>query len=334
MLADIHGSSTLSQNSVIQAESQGPAPEIISALSNYLFSIVELTSISSATVKSMISGDLTHRRLLHQSDMIEVKPLSFAIAASNSIPNIHQADEAIRDRLAPFLFKNVFVDEVELVGLIDDNTLLAMVCNYMISSTKFQSGALAKEFSNLLFEHFQSVKDENGLLQVTISKKNETSQALIGRILAKNNIIYNILYLSGIVFDENLHVKYEDLRECLLPEIEKYNETTKRKQFTWNVYLHELSLLFKHKEFADKSGISGMGIPKNQDVDDSSYNFNIIFKKSDSFISCNDIQSHLFYVKGLQFHTIKSIIEKLKHRFSIWFDANRNGFREHSLLVD
>ncbi|UBZ25674.1 helicase [Carcinus maenas nudivirus] len=328
MLIDMHGKSIYSVTSIFQAEGQGPSPEIVNALSSYLFSIVELKSMTPTTMKGMISGDVTHKRLLHQNDMLELKPLSFSIAAANTLPNIHLADEAIRDRLAPFLFRSIFIDSKEIDKLIDDNTLLANVCNYMISSTKFQISGISRQFSNILYENFITSRDKYGLIQPKINRKNETSQKLINQILIKNNAIYYILNASNIVFDDSLFISYDALKEHLADAIEKYNETTKKKRFDWSYVRNELSLLFKHKE--TDYGIRGLGLRGSKKQDDNVANTILTFK-NDSFVTIREIKAHLYHGKKLNFNIVNNIVKQLIHTFKASFDVNRKGFTNHIL---
>lgn len=333
MLSDIHGRSNCSVTSFFQSESQGPAPEIVNALTKYYFSISEFRSMTAATMKSLISGDITHKRLCHQNDMIELKPLPFAVAAANVLPSVFQADEAIRDRLAPFLFKNIFLDEKLLRRQMDDNTLLACVSNYMVTTTNFQVFGISKEFSNVLYEYYRNHRDKYGLLQATISKNNANSQLLISQILIKNNIIYSMLYISGVVFDDDLFITYEELQEILTSEIEKYNETTKHKRYNWNVVKNELSLLFKHKETADESGIRGMGL-KNSNLDYKSVvNFSeFIVKEEGKSVTWTYIKSYLFHVKKFKFDHIRNLFEIFKLKYKGYWNDSTSELKDHRLL--
>ncbi|UVX94945.1 helicase [Callinectes sapidus nudivirus] len=333
MLSDIHGKSIYSVSSIIQAEGQGPAPEIINALSMYCFSIVELRSMTPTTMKGMISGDLTHKRLCHQNEMIALKPLSFAIAAANNLPKIYQADEAIRDRLAPFLFQSVFVDKEEIDNIIDDNPLLTYICNYLVSSTKFQIHGISREFSNILYEQYASTRDEHGLVQPKISETNENSQNLIKQTLIKNNIIYYILNQSSVIFDKSLSITYEELLEVITPELEKHNETTKNKRFTKKWAKQELSLMFKNKETPDKTGIRGLGLKINKIKEELMIN-DILCTCSNSNVSVSQIKSYLFHIKKLNYSNINTTLINLKQAYNTSFDSENQRFKNCKLKYE
>ncbi|UOT91844.1 Helicase [Aratus pisonii nudivirus] len=334
ILCDIHGTSKYSVVSIVQAEGQGPSPEVINALSKYLFSIIEIKSMTSTTMKSMISGDISHKRLCHQNELLELRPLSFAIGASNNLPNIHQADEAVRDRLAPFMFNTVFIEEIKILKLMSDNILLAKISNYMVSSNNFSTDIMAKEFSNLIFEYYQTHKDKYGLLQCSINKRNNNSQNLINQLLIKNNIIYYILHVSGIIFDDDLFITYETLEEKLNVEIMKYNETTKHKRYTWNIVKHELSLLFKHKESQDGTGILGMGLKYqgNNGDDDECISIDFLVREEGTDLDLKHIKSHLFYVKHYNFDKVNIIIEHIKEKYAIYMYNDKTKLKDHKLV--
>lgn len=331
ILFDMHRKSSFSMTSIVQAESQGPSPEVVNALSNYLFSIIELKQINSSTMKSMISGDMIHKRMLHQNEMLLLRPLCFAIAACNSLPKINQADEAIRDRLAPFLFKVKFVDENDFENYIDDNALLAEVTNIMVSTTKFQIPGIAREFANLIYEYFQQNRDSYGLMQPKISIENKNSQDLIHSILMKNNAIYYILDNSGIVFNNTLSITYETLEDAVSEQIDMYKTRTNRP-YNWSIFKNELSLLFKHKELPDKSGFVGMGLKSAlKDDEDLSFIRKLFVYKSGEMIPIKEIRSFLFNEKHLKFEKLKNILLKIKQVYADYYDSVSNCIKDHIL---
>jgi hypothetical protein len=69
--------------------SKNTSPEIVNVHSNYLFSIIEMKSMTASTLKGLIGSDVVHKRLLHKNEMNELRPLAFAIAAANKIPSIY-----------------------------------------------------------------------------------------------------------------------------------------------------------------------------------------------------------------------------------------------------
>ncbi|QBB28689.1 helicase [Homarus gammarus nudivirus] len=332
MMFDIHGKSKYSVNSIIQSDKEGPSPEVINALTNYLFSIIEIKSMTATTMKGMISHDVTHKRLCHQNEMIELKPLSFTVAAANALPNVFRSDEAVRDRLAPFMFKTVFVNEHEIDNLIDDNVLLATISNYLVSNTKFQIPTIAREFSNLLYEQYQNIRDNNGLIVPTIDGNNKTSQKLIEQTLVNNNTIYYILHASGVVFDKSLSITYETLKEVTLEEIEKHNENTKYKKFTWDYFKNELSILFKHKEMANGLCIRGMGkrCDKLEDPVEVVVS-GLLVPQNGQRTTLTQIRSHLYHNQALSLEVINDIISKLKIKYSVNYNITKKSFIDYKI---
>lgn len=334
MLVDMHGRSSFSMTSVVQAEGQGPSPEVVNALSNYLFSVIELKSMNSSTLKSMISGDVMHKRFLHQNEMIGLKPLSFAIAAANNLPNIYQADEAVRDRLAPFLFKVVYIDESQICNYIDDNTLLADVSFYMISNTQFQIAGIAREFANLLYHYFQRFRDSYGLLQPRVDRENVNSQNLINQILIKNNKIYYILNASDVVFNESLSISYEALEEAVAEQIELYKVKTTRT-YNWSIFKNEVSLLFKNKELSDKSGIRGMGLLRGAkdtvNDEDTVLAARLLVKRDNETVATSKIRSYLYHVKHLPLDKIKNVMMNVRTVYAQYYDSELEHIKDHIL---
>lgn len=339
MLMDMHGRSAFSISSVVQAEGQAPSPEVINALSKHVFSVIELKAMTAATLKSMVSGDITHKRYLHQNDMLQLRPLSIAIAAANNLPNIYQADEAVRDRLAPFKFTKFFVDESQIETVIDDNVLLGEVSMCMVSTTHFQIADLAKEFSNLLYEFYQTHRDAYGLMAPHTSSNNTMSQKLLSQILTKNNIVYYILNASGIKFDPNLSITYEALEEAVKEQIELYKtKVTTKRSYDWRAFKNEVSFLFQHKEFSDKTGINGFGLPlaggRQQRDDDSIVLETCIKRAPGESISIQVLKSYLFYQKNLPYNKLSIVISNAKTKYANYYDTNGDCIKDHILNHD
>nr|WOZ57666.1 helicase [Menippe mercenaria nudivirus] len=332
MLMEMHGKSSFSMTSVVQGDGHGPTPEMITALGRYCFSVVELKSMNISSLKSIISGnDATHRRFLFQNTMNEVKPLSFAIAASNAIPIIHHADEAVRDRLAPFLIGVTFVDRDNIDNIIDDNTLLGEVGNFMVSTTQFQIQPISKEFSNLIYEYFQQNRDDFGLMQCKLSNDNHQSHDLINQILIKNNIIYYILDASGIKFGSNYSITYTQLEEEVTPQIELYKRTRTTKPYDFRIFKKELTLLLKSKEFPDKSGIRGIGLP-NAKADETQVIANaLLVKNPTGEVKLMKIRATLYHKMKLSIDKINSIMEKVRIKYASNLDDDRSCIKGYVL---
>ncbi|UVT30880.1 helicase [Penaeus vannamei nudivirus] len=330
MLNDIHGLSVYSVDGMVQSSGMsGPSPETFHTHSNYLFNIIEVKSINANTVKSLIGSDVVHKRMCHQNEMFALKPLSFVIAAANKMPNILHADEAVRDRLAPFLFSRVYIDEADIGVRIDDNQLLAYVCNYMITSTRFKIESIAKEFSNLLYEHFTSIRNTNGLIRVTLSEDNISSEKLIRSCLIRNNIIYSLLYDCNISFNQKLSITYDDLKELIEPKLKDLNDGNNRFKYTWDYVKSEISMLFKNKETFDRNAIIGLGVKSSES--DKCNSMRLLEYDDSSEVRLNEIKVHLFRVEKIPFNEIHAIYEKLKRKYSAYYNSETQTFRCHKI---
>lgn len=332
MLIDMHGQSVYSVDGIVQMSGQGPSPEIIHTHTNYLFSVIEMKSITANTLKGLIGSDIVHKRFCHQNDMHALRPLAFAIAAANKMPSIHQADEAVRDRIAPFLFTRIFIDESVIDSVIDDNQLLVYVCNYMITDTKFKVASVAREFSNILYEHFANIRNESGLAYFTLSDENISSEKLIRSCLIRNNAIYKLLYDCGITFGKNLSISYEEIKLRMEPKLEMFNETS-RVKWTWDYVKNEISMLFKNKETLNQSEIQGIGFKEQlaaTSVGVSRINDLLIYDEL-SEVNWRDLKFHLFHIKKLPFDEIASTFKKLKVKYRSHFNEINNTFKNHKI---
>lgn len=246
---------TFSIDSVVQGNS-GPAPELIKVYNSYLFNIVELKNISPEIMKTLTGGDLQFKRQLYQNEYKEMKPLAFTIAASNSIPIIPGADEAIKVRLAPFMLNSLY----DTLLNHEDNALILNIKNILIKSPTFNVSDFAMELSNLLYTQFLIKRDSYSLITPKLNENNKPSNKLVTECLNKNNYIYNILDQSKIVFNPTLSITVEDLRIVTESALDEFNQSSQKKKLSFNFIKRNMDTIFMNYINVNKDGYNGFGL--------------------------------------------------------------------------
>lgn len=314
---------TFSIDSIVQGNS-GPAPELIKVYTSYLFNIVELKTISPDIMKTLTGGDLQFKRPLYQNEYKEMKPLAFTIAASNSIPAIPGADEAIKVRIAPFIMNSMY----DNLKNHEDNPLILNIKNVLIKSPTFNIHDFAVELSNFLYAQFCLKRDEFGLITPTINEQNEPSNQLLSECLTRNNYIYNLLERSNIKFDETLSITDEELRAAMEDSIQEYNLTTQKKKLTFGFIKKNMDTLFVRYINVNHDGYNGMGIKKEKK--DSDEIFELVFENG---TTCRiaKIKSYML-THNFTKYDIDEKIAKLKIEYSDFYNVARNLFRDHKLI--
>ncbi len=337
MLINMHGKSVYSTEKIFQSIGSGPAPELIYTHSSYMFNIVEMKAISASALKSLIGNDMVHKRFLYQNEMIAIRPLAFSIAAANSMPQIYNADEAVRDRIAPFLFSKQFLDENNFEHTVDDNHLLAYSGNYMITKTSFKPKDMAGDFSNVLYEHFVSLRDKYGQITPELSAENKSSEKLIRGCLINNNYIYKLMYECKIAFHKELSITYEELKDCMESKIDALNAERNGKgqnKHSWDFIKSQISMLFKNHETYDGTGLNGMGFKSkiNNNVEDELSIYNKVLEYNENIDTpWKIVKGYLYKEKKLTQNVIGSIKKRLENTYSTYYDPITNIFKCHTL---
>lgn len=322
---NMHTNSIFSIESVVQgSNSSGPAPELIQVHTSYYFNIVELKNISPEILKTITGGDLVHKRQLHQNEYKELKPLAFTVAASNTIPIISNADEAIKDRLVPFMMNSKYVDNLNFY---EDNSLLLDIKNIIVKSPTFTLSSLAIEFSNVLYAQFCRNKNKYGLSNFKVDPKNINSNNTIKKCLCKNNYIYDILNKCNVEFKPNLKISFTKLEEITASEIEKYNtERTLKRKITWYSLQNDMKTLFTNYLLHDKSGFSGFGLKSENESD-----YKIIEYCENKNITIMVIKRYL-YNKNYSKEEINNIILNLINNYKKYYIKETSSIRNHQLI--
>lgn len=323
---NMHINSMFSIESIVQNNNNGPAPELIQVHSSYLFNIVELKYISSEVLKTITGGDVVHKRKLHQNEYKELKPLAFTIAASNTIPIISGADEAIRDRLIPFMMKCKYVTSLNDY---EDNALLLNLRNIIMKPSTFNADKISKDLSNLLYSQYCNKRNQYGLVVPLIHNKNSNSKKILLHCLCNNNYIYDILQKANIVFEKNLTITFIELERLLEKEIQKYNEEkSPKKKLTWYNIKNIMSTLFVNYSLYDNSGFSGFGLKIDNNLEPTEH---IQFCASEK-IKCIKIKKYLL-TKSYTKDIILSILNEMKEKYASYYDKVFDGFIQHKLKI-
>lgn len=319
----IHTTSTFSMESVVQTSTgSGPAPNVIQIHSCYLFNIVELKIMSSEFIKTITSGDVVHHRQLYHSDFKELKSLAFPIAACNTIPRIFGADEAVRVRLAPFVFNVRFVDGL---GDMEDNTLLFDVKNSLLKTNSFHIENISVELANILYAQFCANRDVCGVVHPKISKANKNSQLAIMNILRKNNFIYDLLLKANIVFKDGLSISFDTLERVMRVEIENYNlNCVGKRKLVWFGVLESMKNLFINYLSFTEDSFNGFGLEVAGDV---LTEVTLQRVTDDRILKTISIKRYLLCQKGIAKNNLDTEFMRLKERYADDFDSEVDGFR-------
>lgn len=314
---------TFSIDSVVQGNS-GPAPELIKVYNSYLFNIVELKTISPEIMKTLTGGDLQFKRQLYQNEYKEMKPLAFTIAASNAIPVIPGADEAIKVRLAPFMMNSKY----DRLDKYEDNTLILNVKNILIKSPTFSIETFAVELSNVLYHQFCNKRDEFGLITPRVHEKNLPSNKMITECLSRNNYIYNLLDRSNIVFNSTLSITDEELKIAMEDAIAEYNNATQKKKLTFSFIKKNMDTLFVNYMNVSQDGYNGFGLAK------PTISNNQVFELvADPNCKCKvvKIKSYLL-TNNYATHVIEEKIKELIQKYADAYDAIGKVFKGYKLV--
>ena len=187
------------------------APDVKMIASTYAVGIAELVRMDTSFLKILTGSDTINRRGLYETEGSNLKPCAFILGASNEVPVIQNADEAIRTRLAPFEFNTCFVGP-EADNVLDLNPLV-LYAGRNVLKENFDQRKAADAFCRILYASLIHFRDDNGNLAATIT--NTSSESLIGKILRKNNIIYRMLHQQNIIFDRNLSITASELEDSL-----------------------------------------------------------------------------------------------------------------------
>lgn len=308
---------TFSIDSVVQGNS-GPAPELIKVYNSYLFNIVELKNISPEIMKTLTGGDLQFKRQLYQNEYKEMRPLAFTIAATNSIPTIPGADEAIKVRLAPFMLNSLYDTLVNH----EDNTLILNIKNILIKSPTFNISDFAMELSNLLYTQFLIKRDAYSLITPKISENNKPSQKLVTECLTKNNYIYNILDQSKIVFNPTLSITVDDLKIATEYALEEFNQSTQKKKLGFNFIKRSMDIIFMNYINVNKDGYNGFGLDV---VSQESINIIDLIPDVNSKCKIVKIKSYLLS-NNFQVNNINNKITALIKEYSSAYNSETQSF--------
>ncbi|QLI62456.1 Helicase [Dikerogammarus haemobaphes nudivirus] len=315
---------TFSIDSVVQGNS-GPAPELIKVYNSYLFNIVELKTISPDIMKTLTGGDLQYKRQLYQNEYREMKPLAFTIAASNSIPLIPGADEAIKVRLAPFSMNCKYDNLVKY----EDNALLLNIKNVLIKSPTFNIQEFSIEFSNLLYTQFSLKRDEESLITPVINEQNLTSKKLLNECLCRNNYIYNFLDRSNIIFDPTLCISAKKLKRVITKALEEYNESTPKKKLTFAYVKRNMDTLFVNYLNANQDGYNGFGILENKN-EKSDEIFELVSTPNEN---CKIVKIKNFLLSNnYSMYDIKAKIKEVIEEYNDFYDPINKIIINHKLI--
>ncbi|UHB41828.1 helicase [Macrobrachium rosenbergii nudivirus] len=326
IMLEIHGKSVHSINNLVQSNNVGPAPEFINMLSNYLFNISELQAINANTIKALIGSDAVHKRLLFQNEMQMLKPIAFSVGASNKIPHIHGADEAVRDRLAPFPFKKVLDEPKNIEEGINDNALISYLLHEnLIANMQLNLKKLSKDFSNLLYEFYSTHVNDENKLNLELNSQNTVTNKLIQRILEKNNIIYELIHKSRLELKGETFMSFATLEAKIEPSIALINKQ-RNKTYTWDYIKNEMIIMFKHLE--EENGLRG--------IRDINHSFNtlsvdILTYSKNSSVSESEILKYMYHIKKIEVKELKTNLKELLIHYKIFHDANNKCIKDHVL---
>lgn len=231
LLTDFHGGSFcgILSKLTFNGGSENHCSLALSAATSYLTIIKEACLVDRNILKNLSGNDPIQMRAMHQ-EFQTIEPISFIICVANEYPKIHDADNAIRDRIGCFNFPCSFVNELRC-----NNKLESHVHSEAVRSDLNPN--LSVGLSNILFLIYNYYSKNNGKVYPKIT--NERSVHLLKEFMIHNNQIYELLSNAQIVENPDSEISEKEFRKGIERAI-----IEQPSKMTYNMFKKKFEVLF------------------------------------------------------------------------------------------
>lgn len=236
LLSQMHGESVFntSSNFLMRDTSSGPAQDDIRMYSSYMISVSEVTEMNPSKLKAITGDEDITKRGMYKTEHVTLSPLPYVVCTSNSIPNIHPIDEALRERFGFFEFRMNFVKliklssffesanfdhQIDVSNIIDDNPWI-FFSNRHLYMGEMNPVHDAQILSTLLYVQFKLKCDDT--LSINTNITNPNSCRVLRKFYCKNSKIYDSLDRAKIFVPcKGARITIDELTEAITDHLPK-----------------------------------------------------------------------------------------------------------------